>query len=178
MSFWKFISFFISLFNRKEKEVPPVPRIPRPKVLVSDRCVNLVKKWEGFHPNVYLCPAGIPTIGYGETRDIPEERTITEAKATYLLENRLEETAREVLSVVEVDLAQHELDAITSLVYNIGIGALKKSKALQYLNEGNRLAFVQEAFHPDKGFVRANGTILKGLQNRRADEKRLFNGKA
>ena len=31
----------------------------------SPRCVELVKRFEGFRAKPYLCPAGVPTIGYG-----------------------------------------------------------------------------------------------------------------
>jgi len=29
--------------------------------------LDLIKKFEGFSSKPYLCPAGIPTIGYGNT---------------------------------------------------------------------------------------------------------------
>jgi len=29
------------------------------------KCVELVKKYEGFSATPYLCPAGVPTVGYG-----------------------------------------------------------------------------------------------------------------
>jgi lysozyme len=29
---------------------------------------KIIKKWEGFMPEPYLCPGGVPTIGYGSTR--------------------------------------------------------------------------------------------------------------
>ena len=32
---------------------------------MTERCIELVKKFEGFVPHIYKCPAGLPTIGYG-----------------------------------------------------------------------------------------------------------------
>ena len=62
------------------------------------------------------------------------------------------------------------------MVYNVGAGNFKKSKALKALNSGNIETFLKEAFDPKIGFVknRAGGRILKGLVNRRAAEKELF----
>ncbi|MFM7716173.1 MAG: lysozyme, partial [Microcystis sp.] len=35
---------------------------------ISQICLDLIKKWEGFRANAYLDPVGIPTIGYGTIR--------------------------------------------------------------------------------------------------------------
>jgi len=32
---------------------------------ISDACIDLVKSFEGFFSKPYLCPAKVPTIGYG-----------------------------------------------------------------------------------------------------------------
>ena len=34
----------------------------------SDNCLAIVRRFEGFRASPYLCPAGVPTIGYGSTR--------------------------------------------------------------------------------------------------------------
>ena len=34
----------------------------------SDSCLDLIKECEGFRAEPCLCPAGVPTIGYGSTR--------------------------------------------------------------------------------------------------------------
>ena len=37
--------------------------------------LDLIKRFEGFSPTIYICPAGYPTIGYGHVvRD--DERAI------------------------------------------------------------------------------------------------------
>ena len=33
----------------------------------SQKGLDLIKEFEGFVPTTYLCPAKIPTIGYGHT---------------------------------------------------------------------------------------------------------------
>jgi lysozyme len=34
----------------------------------SINCINLIKQFEGYYENAYLCPANVPTIGYGSIR--------------------------------------------------------------------------------------------------------------
>ena len=44
---------------REQPEVPPS--------VVPPQCIDIIAEFEGFRPTPYLCPAGIPTIGYGAT---------------------------------------------------------------------------------------------------------------
>ena len=32
---------------------------------ITDVGLNLIQRFEGFSPTIYLCPAGYPTIGFG-----------------------------------------------------------------------------------------------------------------
>ena len=34
----------------------------------SKDCIDLIKDFEGLYLKAYLCPAGVPTIGYGSVR--------------------------------------------------------------------------------------------------------------
>lgn len=42
---------------------------------VTEIGLNLIKRFEGFSPTIYICPAGHPTIGYGHLVR-PEERQL------------------------------------------------------------------------------------------------------
>ena len=46
----------------KWRETPEVP-----PSTVPPQCLDIIASFEGFSPTPYLCPAGIPTIGYGST---------------------------------------------------------------------------------------------------------------
>ena len=56
---------------------------------LTDEGLALIKRFEGFEPEIYICPAGWPTIGYGHVvRDHERERFadgIDEAAAEALL---------------------------------------------------------------------------------------------
>ena len=44
---------------REQPEAPP-PVVP-------SQCISIIAEFEGFSPVPYLCPANIPTIGFGAT---------------------------------------------------------------------------------------------------------------
>ena len=46
----------------------------------SESMIAVIKKFEGLRLSVYLCPAGVQTIGYGHTRNFKfsENYKITE----------------------------------------------------------------------------------------------------
>jgi len=37
---------------------------------ISDKCVQLVKHFEGMHTEAYQCSAGVWTIGFGHTGSV------------------------------------------------------------------------------------------------------------
>lgn len=170
---------------------PPIPQpslmeMLRPKAadltegikhnMVTDSLVNLVKQFEGFRDKAYLpTPNDVPTIGYGRTTGVKMGDKIDEPTAHKHLKEELDTFQASLKPLIKVPLSDNQLAALTSLVYNVGTGAFKKSKALQYLNAGEFDKFKQAAFDPKIGFVKQKGKILKGLVNRRQKEQELFN---
>jgi lysozyme len=47
--------------------------------------IELIKAHEGLRLDAYLCPAGVPTIGYGHTYNVKMGDRITEEQAERLL---------------------------------------------------------------------------------------------
>ena len=78
------------------------------------------------------------------------------------------------LKKVGLDGDEGKVEALTSLIYNVGSGAWGKSKAKQYLEAGQVEDFMHEAFSEEVGFVKVNGEKLRGLVRRRAAEAQLF----
>ena len=103
---------------------------------ISDSGINLIKRFEGLRLNAYLCSAKVPTIGYGTTRGIKMGMVITKAQADALLADDVQRFAGHIEALVTVPLAQHQLDALASFVYNIGPGAFAGSTLLRLLNAG------------------------------------------
>lgn len=144
---------------------------------ISNNGLNLIKQFEGFSSTPYLCPAKIPTTGYGSTyyedgtKVTLKDKPITEQRATELLEFVANKTFSENINkVVKVPLSQNQFDALVSFAYNVGNKNFNWSTLLKKLNlsdyEGCSLEFGR--------WNQANGKILNGLVLRRQKEKELF----
>lgn len=132
--------------------------------------LGLVKTFEGCKLSAYLCPANVPTIGYGRTRGVKLGQTITQAQADAWLEEEYDEFEAGVRKLVKVPLTANQLGALTSFAYNLGLGNLKASTLLKLLNardyDGAAAQFAR--------WNKAAGRVLAGLTKRRAAEAALF----
>ena len=129
----------------------------------------------GYYANDYEEERNIVTIGWGSTfRNVVVGQEITLERAEAYFRTDLLEAEEIVDRLVKVPLTDNQRVAIVSLVFNIGYGNLSRSDALRYLNQGNYETFVYEAFDSEVGFVRSGDEIIKGLVNRRANERSLF----
>ena len=138
----------------------------------SDRCIELIKEFEGFQPSIYLCLAGKPTIGFGHVvRGDIFHQPITEKDAEELLLHDLDAFyGPAVLQLVAVDMTQGQFDALVSFTYNLGCGSLERSTLLKKLNAGDYQGAADEFERWDK----CNGKPIAGLARRRHAEKALF----
>lgn len=146
---------------------------------VSQAGLNLVKKWEGFYANAYLCPANVWTIGYGTTvwpdgKRVKKGDTITRTEAEKLLEKQVNEHASTIATYVKVPLNQNQFDALASFQYNLGRHILKGSSLLKYLNAKQWDKAVNSMMQYCKARVNGTLTVLRGLENRRKEEVALF----
>ena len=130
----------------------------------------LIQRFEECRLNCYLCPAGVPTIGWGETGpDIRIGVVWDQAYADHRFELALARRERSVERLVKVPLTDNEFAALVSFEYNAG--ALANSTLLRLLNAGKPRSEVAEEF---RKWVWAGGRILTGLIARRAAERDLF----
>jgi lysozyme len=136
----------------------------------SNKCIELVKHFEGFEEQAYLCPANVWTIGYGRTRNVKEGDLVSEPQAERDLKEELDEFSEQVLRVVDVELTQNEFDALTSWTYNLGVGNLQSSTLLKKLNTGDKNSVPSEMLRWNK----AAGKVLEGLTRRRQAEADLW----
>ena len=125
---------------------------------------------EGLRLEAYEDAAGVPTIGYGHTKDVRMGDRISEYWAKELLRDDIDEAERQVK---ELGVARNEaqLDALVSFVFNLGIGRLKESTLLRVIREGGSKADIKREF---KRWVYAGGKKLKGLEVRREWESKRF----
>ena len=143
---------------------------------ISNLGLELIKEVEGFSANAYLCPAKIPTIGYGNTfysdgRKVKLGEQISKSDALELLEivaNK--DFADKIFPSIIVPVAQNQFDAMCSLAYNIGTGSFLKSTLLKKVNAGDFIGASEEFLKWNK----SGGKELLGLTRRRKREQDLF----
>ena len=132
--------------------------------------IPIIKQFEGLKLEAYLCPAGIPTIGYGHTRGVKLGQKISAAQAEVFLDHDYEEAEDAVKRLITVPLNDNQLGALTSFVFNLGEGRLLGSTLRRKLNSGDYKGAAAEF---DK-WVYSGGEKLNGLVARRAAERKLF----
>jgi lysozyme len=154
---------------------------------ISDRALALLKKHEGLRLRAYddLRPGqnlepgdevvGTVTVGYGHVRTAEPGMEITAKEAEALLREDLRRFEAGVTSLTaEVpDLEQNEFDALVSFAFNVGLGALEQSTLLTKLLRGDPRTEVAGEF---LRWVYSKGRKLRGLEQRRADERDVFLG--
>jgi len=140
---------------------------------VSQKGIDLIKKFEGLRLTAYVCPAGVLTIGYGHTgSDVKSGMRITEEEAERLLWKDTESAQQTVSSFVTAKINQNEYDALVSFTFNIGPTAFVNSTLLKLLNNGADRKIVAGEF---ARWVKAGGEqAVPGLVRRREAEKTLF----
>jgi lysozyme len=139
---------------------------------------NLCKQFEGFSSKTYLCPAGVPTIGYGSTyyaggrKVVLTDPPISEPEAYALLMKELEHTYLPgVLRFCPILLTDdRKCNAIVDFCYNLGIGRLQTSTLKRKINEQDWEAAQEQLMLWTKG----GGRVLPGLVKRRTAECKLL----
>ena len=139
---------------------------------ISKEGIALIKKFEGCKLESYKCSAGVWTIGYGSTKLIIENMSITQEEAEKLLIKDIEVFEQEIEKAVEVPLHQHQYDALVSWTFNLGGANLNASTMLKVLNKGA----YEDVPAQIKRWNKAGGKVLEGLTRRRLAESLLFEG--
>ncbi len=142
----------------------------------SPAAIDLIKRFESLQLETYLCPAGVPTIGWGHTAGVQPGQHITAAEAEDLLEQDVAAVEKDLAAVISVPLTQGEYDALVSLCFNLRGGArmLRRiaPKLVEKLNGGDKFGASIEFLDIN----RANGKPLLGLTRRREAERAMFLG--
>lgn len=140
----------------------------------SEKIKSMIKKWEGCRLKAYKCPAGVWTIGYGHTQGVTPGMVITQEKADALFEEEIEKFEKQVRPLVSgIDLTQNQYDALVSLAYNIGVGALGRSSLLRKVRANPNDPTIRTSFNQ---WIRGGGKILPGLVSRRKAEANHYFG--
>ena len=144
---------------------------------LSDKGYELIKRFEGYSDRHYKCPAGISTIGYGNTyypngtKVKITDKQITKEYANEILAHTADEFAEDVLKLVKSKINVNQLNALTSFAYNVGVSNLQKSTLLKLVNINPNDGNIAKEFLK---WNKAAGKVLNGLTNRRIAESALY----
>jgi GH24 family phage-related lysozyme (muramidase) len=141
---------------------------------ITEEGLDLIKRFEGFSPTIYICPAGYSTIGYGHVV-LDEEKDrfaagIDQEQSEELLRCDAQVAERAVLRLITVPLTDGQFDALVSFTFNLGSGALQRSTLRRKVNRGAHGEVPAQLMR----WVWARGKRLKGLSIRRAAESKTY----
>lgn len=149
---------------------------PIPLVAVAEIAESEQGPKGGVALSAYRCPAGVWTIGWGETDGVRPGDTCTKEEADRWLCEDLTERTRAVRELCTIDPSPNELGAMVSLAYNIGVGAFAKSTVLRAHNAGSTQAAARAFGLWNMARNPRTKTLeeLPGLTARRAREAALY----
>ena len=138
---------------------------------INERGLALIKEFEGCRLDAYLCPAGVPTIGYGITKGVKLGQHISQGEADEMLLEEVENFALGVEKLIgTAKTSENQFSAMVALAYNIGLGAFGGSTVLKRHKIGNPVGAANAFLMWTKG----GGKILPGLMRRREAERKLY----
>ena len=136
----------------------------------TDLLLEKLMEMEGCRLEAYEDAAGVPTIGYGHTKNVRMGDRISQYWAKELLREDIEEAEWQVKEL-RVARTEGQLDALVSFAFNLGIGRLNRSTLLKAIREGGSKTQITREF---KRWVYGGGRRLPGLVKRREWEARRF----
>ena len=149
---------------------------------LSKKGLDIIKQFEGFRSAPYRDSVGVWTIGYGNTY-YPNGKKVS-ASDKHLTENEASKLKLDIINkdfspsvnlllkkeIEQGKITQNMFDALISLAYNIGTGALARSSVIRHLKAGDNKSAAKAFLMWNK----AKGKTLKGLTIRRQKESDLF----
>lgn len=143
---------------------------------LNQKGIDLMHEFEGLSLTAYLCPAKVPTIGYGNTyyesgRKVQMGDVITQERAKILFAYIVDSFAVQVRQALKVTLNENQFSALVCFAYNVGIANLRSSTLLKKVNEKPTDTNIQAEF---LRWNKAGGKVLNGLTRRREHEAHLY----
>lgn len=140
---------------------------------VPEQALALARHFEGLFLKAYICPAGVPTVGYGATgADVRLGMTVSKEWAEDRLVRDMGAALRQSVRLCPVLLLEPEerLAAIADFTFNLGSARLASSTLRKRINEQDWSGAAEEL----KKWVWGGGRKLPGLVTRRQRERELL----
>ena len=157
--------------------------------MISPKALAMIAHHEGVRYKPYRCPAALWTVGIGhvlypDQAKLPmadrltypikpeDNRVWSKDEVNALLEYDLKRFVQGVARYCPAPITQGQLDALVSFSFNCGLGTLQRSTLRQKHNRKDYAGAADEFLKYTKG----GGKVLKGLVNRRNDERAMYLG--
>ena len=153
---------------------------------LSNKGLELIKRFEGFRSAPYRDAVGVYTIGYGNTyypdgRKVSgSDKPLTIGEASQLKLDIINKDFAPAVNTLLADeikagkVNQNMFDALVSLIYNIGVGAFSSSSVFRNIKKGDMRAAADSFLLWDKATIGGRKQRLAGLTKRRKKERALF----
>lgn len=145
--------------------------------LAVEVAAALARRFEGLYLSPYLCPAGVPTIGYGATyyesgeavtlKDAPITRERAEKLLLWMVRTKYLPAVIRLCPGID---SPNRLAAIIDFTFNLGAGNLRASTLRKKINAGRWDEVPAEL----RKWVKGGGKVLRGLVVRRDAEISLI----
>lgn len=143
---------------------------------------QFIKSEEKLRLTAYEIGDDMVTIGYGhaepttKTKMIPGKTTITKEKAEKLFEKDIEEASNGLNRIldswvdqgIDVEITQGMYDAMTSMIFNMGIGNFRMSDFIQMVKRGE--------YEQAQDTIKTTNVTYPGHKPRREKESEMFGG--
>jgi lysozyme len=136
----------------------------------SKKGIQVIKEFEGCKLKSYQDIVGVWTIGYGFTKGVSPNDTMTQTECEERLLEELASYEQAVHEGTGGEYTQNQFDAMVSLAWNIGIAGFRKSSVLKAHVRGD----YQAAARAFGLWNKAGGKVVAGLTRRRAAESVLY----
>lgn len=139
-------------------------------IRTNEEGLELIGNAEGCRMHPYICPAGVPSDGVGNTHGVRDGKTLEEIAADW--KRNIQEAERCVNRYANGEaLPVNAFSAATSLTFRVGCGKVRNSTVFGLFREGP--AAYRAACNQFPRWRYANGVVLPGLATRSEDERAL-----
>jgi lysozyme len=140
---------------------------------ISQKGIDLIKKFEGCKLYAYRDSVGVATIGYGHIKGVKMGMSITQQQAETFLKDDIK-PVETFLNGMGINYTQGQFDALTSWIFNLGQGNFKSSTMYKYIVARKSDLEITDQMVK---WHNAGGKPLLGLKKRRCEEANMFLGK-
>jgi lysozyme len=174
------LGFIAGLFKSSKKGGAPVKTKAKAATTVGGGVIAaacaLIQPWEGYYGKTYNDIVGVPTVCYGETDKaaVAEGRkhNFTKDECVQMLAKRIPKYEAGMNKCLRREIPKSVRIAMISATYNIGTGGMCGSTMMKRMNAGDFKGACEALLMWNK----AGGRVIKGLDNRRRDERRVCLG--